>query len=108
MSQRSTAESKVCSHHSCMNPLQTRVQTDVRPGVNFRNFTQREATNLSVTGWCRNTDNEKVEGEAQGTPDAIKQFLKAIDQGPRHARVVKLDKENRELIEGESQFEVRR
>ncbi|KAI0404360.1 acylphosphatase [Xylaria palmicola] len=52
-------------------------------GVNFRNFTQREATRLSVTGWCRNTDNEKVEGEAQGSPDAIKQFLKAIDRGPR-------------------------
>jgi len=50
----------------------------------------------------------KVEGEAQGHPDAIKQFLKAIDRGPRYARVVKLDKEDRELIEGEIQFEVRR
>ncbi|KAI0456629.1 acylphosphatase [Xylaria acuta] len=77
-------------------------------GVNFRNFTQREAAKLSVTGWCRNTDNEKVEGEAQGNPDAIKQFLKAVDQGPRYARVVKLDKEDRELVDGESQFEVRR
>lgn len=36
------------------------VQTDVRLGVNFRNFTQREATKLSITGWCMNTDNEKV------------------------------------------------
>ncbi|KAI0864202.1 acylphosphatase [Xylaria cubensis] len=77
-------------------------------GVFFRNFTQKEATKLSVTGWCRNTDDEKVEGEAQGSPDAIKQFLKAIDEGPRHARVVKLDKEDRELVEGESRFEVRR
>ncbi|TGJ82271.1 hypothetical protein E0Z10_g6489 [Xylaria hypoxylon] len=77
-------------------------------GVNFRNFTQKEATKLGVTGWCSNTDNEKVEGEAQGSPDAIKQFLKAIDQGPRYARVVKLDKDNRDLIEGETQFEVRR
>ncbi|KAI3343023.1 acylphosphatase [Ustulina deusta] len=77
-------------------------------GVNFRNFTQREATTLGVTGWCKNTDNEKVEGEAQGSPDAIKQFLKAIDSGPRHARVVKLDREPRELIEGEIQFDVRR
>ncbi|GAW18181.1 hypothetical protein ANO14919_076550 [Xylariales sp. No.14919] len=77
-------------------------------GVNFRNFTQKEATKLSVTGWCRNTDNEKVEGEAQGSPDAVKQFLKAIDRGPRLAQVVKLDKENRDLVEGEAQFEVRR
>ncbi|KAJ8120523.1 hypothetical protein ONZ43_g2788 [Nemania bipapillata] len=77
-------------------------------GVNFRNFTQKEATKLGVTGWCMNTDNEKVEGEAQGSHEAIKQFLKAIDQGPRHARVVKLDKEDRESLEGETHFEIRR
>ncbi|KAI0974485.1 acylphosphatase [Xylaria arbuscula] len=84
-------------------------------GVNFRSFTQKEATKLNVTGWCTNTDNEKasrwtipVEGEAQGSPDAIKEFLKAVDQGPRHAQVVKLDKESRELIQGETQFEIRR
>ncbi|KAI1810192.1 acylphosphatase [Poronia punctata] len=77
-------------------------------GVNFRNFTQREATKLDVTGWCRNTSNEKVEGEAQGRPDAIKQFLKAIDDGPRYAKVVKLDKEDRDVVEGEDQFDVRR
>ncbi|KAI0199171.1 acylphosphatase [Astrocystis sublimbata] len=77
-------------------------------GVNFRNFTQREASKLSVTGWCRNTENEKVEGEAQGSSDAIKEFLKVIDEGPRHAKVVKLDKEDRGLLDGESQFEVRR
>ncbi|KAI1368594.1 acylphosphatase [Xylaria arbuscula] len=77
-------------------------------GVNFRSFTQKEATKLNLTGWCTNTDNEKVEGEAQGNPDAIKQFLKAIDQGPRSAHVVKLDQEPRDLMDGETQFEVRR
>ncbi|KAI1828530.1 acylphosphatase [Xylaria intraflava] len=77
-------------------------------GVNFRNFTQREATKLEVTGWCRNTDSEQVEGEAQGTSNAIKQFLVAIDQGPRHAHVVRLDKEPRDVIDGEVQFVVRR
>lgn len=50
----------------------------------------------------------KVVGEAQGSPEAIKQFLEAINQGPQHARVVKLDKENRELVEDETQFEIRR
>ncbi|KAI1200609.1 acylphosphatase [Nemania serpens] len=77
-------------------------------GVFFRNFTQKEANKLGVTGWCSNTDNEKVVGEAQGSPEAIKQFLNAIDQGPPHARVVKLDKEDRELVEDETQFEIRR
>jgi acylphosphatase len=49
-----------------------------------------------------------VEGEAQGSADTIKQFLKAIDQGPRYARVVKVDKEDREVLVGETHFEVRR
>ncbi|KAK9421652.1 putative Acylphosphatase-like domain-containing protein [Seiridium unicorne] len=76
-------------------------------GVNFRNFSQKKATDLGVTGWVRNTNNDKVEGEAQGPPDAIKKFLKHIDDGPTHARVVKLDKEERDVQGGESQFEVR-
>ena len=50
----------------------------------------------------------QVEGEAQGDPDAIKQFLKDIDQGPSLAKVMKVDKEDRDTQEGESHFEVRR
>ena len=50
----------------------------------------------------------QVEGEAQGDPDAIKQFLKDSDQGPSLAKVVKVDKEDRDPQEGESHFEVRR
>ncbi|KAI1338556.1 acylphosphatase [Xylariaceae sp. FL0016] len=77
-------------------------------GVNFRYYTQKKAKELNVTGWCRNTENEKVEGEAQGDEDSIKQFLKAVDQGPPAAKVMKLDKEARDVQEGESEFEVRR
>ncbi|KAI5918502.1 acylphosphatase [Camillea tinctor] len=77
-------------------------------GVNFRRFTQSRAAEYNVTGWCRNTENEKVEGEAQGDESSIGKFLKAIDDGPRHARVVKLDHEHRDPVDGESSFEVRR
>ncbi|KAI0600159.1 Acylphosphatase-like domain-containing protein [Biscogniauxia sp. FL1348] len=77
-------------------------------GVNFRRFTQSRAAEHNVTGWCRNTENEKVEGEAQGDEESIRKFLKDIDDGPRHARVVKLDHEHRDPLEGESHFEVRR
>ncbi|KAF7537399.1 hypothetical protein G7054_g3735 [Neopestalotiopsis clavispora] len=76
-------------------------------GVSFRYYTQRKASEIGVTGWVRNTDAGKVEGEAQGSPDAIKQFLKYIDQGPTHAKVVKLDKEERDVKDGENNFEVR-
>ncbi|CAH0049682.1 unnamed protein product [Clonostachys solani] len=77
-------------------------------GVGFRYFTQKRAREYGITGWCRNTDDNKVEGEAQGSIDAMKQFLQAVDKGPRHAHVVKLDKEGRDLVEDESAFEVRR
>ncbi|KAI0136427.1 acylphosphatase [Xylariales sp. AK1849] len=76
-------------------------------GVNFRNFTKQKATSAGITGWVRNTDNGKVEGEAQGTTDAIKQFLKDIDRGPTYAKVVKLDKEERDVQEAESHFDLR-
>ncbi|KAL2122542.1 hypothetical protein VTJ04DRAFT_2997 [Mycothermus thermophilus] len=79
-------------------------------GVGFRYFTQKRATELNITGWVRNTDNGKVEGEAQGEEDAIKTFLKHIDNGPRHAHVCKLEKEEREVVPEEEGggFEIRR
>ncbi|KAK4117340.1 ARM repeat-containing protein [Canariomyces notabilis] len=71
-------------------------------------FTRHRAIENNLTGWVRNTDNNKVEGEAQGEEDALATFLKAVDKGPRHAHVVRLDKEDREVVEGEEGFEIRR
>lgn len=50
----------------------------------------------------------KVEGEAQGPPDMLHKFLKDVDNGPIHAHVVRLDKEERGVIEGDENFVVRR
>ncbi|KAI0898470.1 Acylphosphatase [Annulohypoxylon nitens] len=77
-------------------------------GVSYRYFAHKKAAEHSITGWCRNTENGKVEGEAQGEEDSIKSFLKELDRGPTHAHVVRLDKESRDVQEGESRFEVRR
>nr|XP_036583495.1 acylphosphatase [Colletotrichum truncatum]KAF6792538.1 acylphosphatase [Colletotrichum truncatum] len=71
-------------------------------------FAQKRATEYGLTGWCRNTDSNKVEGEAQGEEDALKKFLKDVDEGPRSAKVVKLDHEDRDLVDGEQDFLVRR
>ncbi|KAJ2902564.1 acylphosphatase [Zalerion maritima] len=84
------------------------VHGGVVQGVFFRKFTRAKAVELGITGWCRNIPNEKVEGEAQGKDQAIKKFLKAVDDGPKHAHVVKLDKEDRDLVEDETDFEIRR
>ncbi|KAF5125436.1 hypothetical protein E5D57_010123 [Metarhizium anisopliae] len=49
----------------------------------------------------------KVEGEAQGDEDTLSKFLKDVDQGPRHAKVVQLTREDRDVIEGEASFSIR-
>ncbi|KAH9909232.1 acylphosphatase [Xylariomycetidae sp. FL2044] len=77
-------------------------------GVNFRYFTRTKAQELNVTGWCRNTPNDQVEGEAQGDEDSIRAFTRHLDKGPPAAQVTKLDKEDRDVKEGETSFEVRR
>ncbi|KAH6636679.1 Acylphosphatase-like domain-containing protein [Chaetomium tenue] len=76
-------------------------------GVGFRSFTRHQAVEHKLTGWVRNTDNNKVEGEAQGEEDAITAFLKHVNKGPWLAEVVRLDKEDREVVGGEAEFEIR-
>lgn len=49
----------------------------------------------------------KVEGEAQGNEDVLQTFLKDVDKGPPGSKVVKLDMEDRDVLEGETGFEVR-
>ncbi|TLD23172.1 hypothetical protein PspLS_07347, partial [Pyricularia sp. CBS 133598] len=77
-------------------------------GVGFRFFTQKRANEQGVTGWVKNIPNNKVEGEAQGNEQTLDAFLKDVDKGPKGAHVVKLDKEDRDLVQGEIGFEVHR
>ncbi|KAH7256870.1 Acylphosphatase-like domain-containing protein [Fusarium tricinctum] len=77
-------------------------------GVGFRYFTQKKAQEYGVTGWCRNTKDEKVEGEAQGNDEVLTKFFKDVDNGPRSARVTKVSQEERQLVDGENDFVVTR
>ncbi|KAL5630762.1 hypothetical protein BROUX41_000634 [Berkeleyomyces rouxiae] len=77
-------------------------------GVGFRYFTEKKAIEYGITGWVRNTATNKVEGEAQGEAAALEKFVKAIDDGPKHAHVVRLDKEYRAVVENEAGFKIRR
>lgn len=38
----------------------------------------------------------------------MNKFLKDVDTGPRHAFIVRFDKEDREVVEDETEFEIRR
>ncbi|PON27340.1 hypothetical protein TGAM01_v203721 [Trichoderma gamsii] len=50
----------------------------------------------------------QVEGEAQGDDDVMQKFFKDIGQGPSHSKVEKVVTEDRDVVEGDDTFEVRR
>ena len=56
-------------------------------GVGFRWFVQREAAELGLRGWVRNTDDGHVEVLAAGEPEQLKDLMKALAQGSRGSRV---------------------
>lgn len=56
-------------------------------GVGFRWFVEREARSIGIGGWVRNTDGGTVEVLASGSDDQLSRLRKALEQGPRAARV---------------------
>ena len=55
-------------------------------GVGFRAFTHGKAWMLGVRGWCRNTEDGAVEGEAEGEEGPLGAFVLAIEEGPPASR----------------------
>jgi acylphosphatase len=56
-------------------------------GVGFRWFVQREAAEIGLRGWVRNTDDGHVEVVAAGEPDQLKDLTLALGKGSRGSRV---------------------
>ena len=77
-------------------------------GVSFRYATLREAAQLGVTGWVRNTAGGSVELEVQGPTAAVDALLRWAETGPVGARVDRVAVVPRPLEEGEVEFRVLR
>ena len=60
-------------------------------GVGFRYFVQRRARDLGLRGWVRNNDDGSVELVAEGSPRALDELERAIGEGPRMARVTRVE-----------------
>lgn len=56
-------------------------------GVGFRDWTQREANRLGLSGWVRNLANGNVEAVFSGPAEAVERMLAAARTGPRAAVV---------------------
>ena len=77
-------------------------------GVFFRASTREKALELGVTGFVQNEKDSTVYMEAEGTPAALKQLEQWAHQGPRKAKVEKVEvKEMTELV-GFKDFNVKR
>ncbi len=56
-------------------------------GVGFRWFVQREAAELGLRGWVRNTDDGCVEIVAAGVPELLGELRAELHKGSRGSRV---------------------
>ena len=65
--------------------IQGRVQ-----GVGFRWYVNREAGELNLRGWVRNTEEGDVEVVASGSLADLAELRASLRQGPRGARVDRL------------------
>jgi len=59
-------------------------------GVGFRWFVHREASELGLRGWVRNTDTGDVEVLASGTPEDLADLRTELKKGSRGSRVDKV------------------
>jgi acylphosphatase len=56
-------------------------------GVGFRWFVHREASELELCGWVRNTEDGDVEVVASGTAEDLSELRASLKRGPRGSRV---------------------
>ena len=75
-------------------------------GVSFRDATRRQADQLGLSGWVRNTQDGQVEAVFEGDADTVRQMIYWCESGPSSADVEDVSVEN-EHPEGLSGFEVR-
>jgi acylphosphatase len=73
-----------------MERLHAVVRGDVQ-GVGFRYFVQRKAQQIGLSGWVRNNDDGTVELVAEGTREQLEQLKRALQEGPRMARVDRVE-----------------
>ncbi len=71
-------------------------------GVGFRWYVHREAAELGLKGWVRNTDAGEVEAVAAGDPEDLAELREALRKGSRGSRVDKVMEHELEEAEAEA------
>jgi acylphosphatase len=71
-------------------------------GVGFRWFVHREAAEIGLRGWVRNTETGEVEVVAAGEQEDLDDLLLALRRGSRGSRVDAVEEHDLADTEGES------
>ena len=74
-------------------------------GVWFRESVRRRAESRGLAGWVRNNADGSVEAVFEGEPEAVDSLVRYVHEGPRGARVDRVDVHEEEL-EGLTGFRV--
>jgi acylphosphatase len=62
-------------------------------GVGYRDYAQRVASALNLTGYVRNLDDGRVEVYAAGPPGKLSDLAAALRKGPRFSDVRGVDEQ---------------
>lgn len=65
-------------------------------GVMYRGTTVKIAKQLNLQGWVKNNPNGTVSTVAEGSQEALREFIDYLHQGPATARVTQVDVQWRE------------
>lgn len=71
-------------------------------GVGFRWYVHREASELGLRGWVRNTDEGHVEAVATGTEQELADLETAMKRGSKGSRVDRIQIHNLEDNEADN------
>ena len=76
-------------------------------GVYYRGFTVEIAEALGLKGWVRNLPDRRVEAVLEGDRDVIEKAIIKCKQGPPASRVMDIDIEWEDRLEGFKEFDIR-
>jgi acylphosphatase len=60
-------------------------------GVFFRWSTKKLAKKIEINGYVKNLQDGRVEVVAEGEEEKLKELIKFLQKGPKHARVHEVD-----------------
>ena len=76
-------------------------------GVGFRYFAEDQAQRYNITGYVRNTFNNKVEIVCQGNQQDLKLFFLSLKKGPTFANITDFHIESFDNLEQYKHFEIK-